>query len=324
VIKRFVIYYFSGTGNAKKLADWLCELASQHDIPAVSCDIASGVSFTAGSARNYEMDDTLVFIAPIHGFNYTPTMSHFVRHLDFGKNNVILLCTRAGLKLGSCVTPGVTGVAFITAMGALRRKGYRIISCQPFDMPSNWLTVHPALAADSAKFIFQANQKRLEQFFDKLMAGTATYRWGVLSSVLAPISAAYAAIGRFFIAKSFYADSTCTSCGKCITSCPVKALVYKDKRPYWTLKCESCMRCINICPAKSIQAGHAGLVFSVASCWVLASFFTQGAVGKIACASILLVPVQFLLYKVQHSLLKIPFIEKIIKRTSLTSYKFWR
>jgi hypothetical protein len=89
---------------------------------------------------------------------------------------------------------------------------------------------------------------------------------------LLPISALYLLMGRFFLAKLFFANSACDGCGTCAYVCPVEAIELDGpearRRPFWTFDCESCMRCAAFCPNGAVEAGHSwgaviGLVGSV-------------------------------------------------------------
>jgi flavodoxin len=66
-IQRVVMFYFSGTGNAKQIALWFSEFAVKKGIECEMFDI---------SERNFDMlkmnlEKTLILIiSPIHGFNF--------------------------------------------------------------------------------------------------------------------------------------------------------------------------------------------------------------------------------------------------------------
>jgi ferredoxin len=55
--------------------------------------------------------------------------------------------------------------------------------------------------------------------------------------------------------KKFYADDSCTRCGKCIRICPTHNITLKEK-PVWGSNCTACLGCIHRCPQKAIQNGR--------------------------------------------------------------------
>jgi len=241
--------------------------------------------------------------------------------------------TRGGLRIGRLVTPGLTGVAFMLSSMILRKKGYKIIGQIPFDMPSNWLSLHPALSEKSVEYIFKKNHERVTKHFEKLYAGKTDFsaRKELLQDFLIfPASVAYYFVGRYFFAKSFYASSKCTKCNLCVRECPVKAIKTVDRHPFWTFKCESCMKCMNNCPDHAIETTH-GLwtVAFYASAIATPIFsgllpdFVRHWLVTFLIFNVLLMGIIVLFYKVQHRLLKNRILAKIISFTSLTYYRLW-
>jgi len=323
------IFYFSGTGNAKQVALWFSEMAIQRGIDCQFYNIAD----TDSLQDVINSEDVIMIISPIHGFNYPKITLDFIRRFPNGKNRVILMNTRGGLRIDRIVTPGLTGVAFMLSSIILRKKGYKIIGQIPFDMPSNWISIHPALSEKSVKFILKKNHERLKNHFEKLYAGRTNFsaRKEMVQDILIfPVSAAYYFFGRYFFAKSFYASSKCANCNLCINECPVKAIKAVDRRPFWTLKCESCMKCMNSCPARAIETTH-GLwvvVFFVPIIITpiligLAPGFVHHWLVAFLIYNALFLGLIIFLYKAQHRLLKNRILAKIIPFVSLTHYKFW-
>ncbi len=135
IIQKIRIFYFSGTGNAKRIAQWFSEFAVKKKI---DCEIFDIVRFDFNKNSKCFNNATILIISPIHGFNFPKITLNFIRCFPKGNNNIILMNTRAGMKIGSYVTPGLTGIAFILSSLILKMKGYKIVGQIPFDMPSNW------------------------------------------------------------------------------------------------------------------------------------------------------------------------------------------
>jgi ferredoxin len=326
-----VIFYFSGTGNAKQVALWFAELADRKRIDCQIFDISETEMDKIGT---FGSDTLIAIISPIHGFNFPKVTLNFIRHFSKGKNNVVLMNTRAGMKIGRFVTPGLTGIAFFLSALILRRKGYRIVGQIPFDMPSNWISIHPALNENTVKFLHGKSYNYAAKHFDKILSGESDFaanRDIIQDILIAPVSLAYYLIGRFVFAKSFYASIDCDNCGLCVKQCPVKAIKTVNDRPYWTFKCESCMKCMNFCPKKAIETAHGMLVvLSIFSSAMITILLTN--VLKISIQSELIRQLLFsaaflvqlwILYRFQHLLLRTKLFGKLISYTSLTHYKIW-
>ena len=147
---------------------------------------------------------------------------------------------------------------------------YQIIGQIPFDMPSNWISIHPAIREKAAQFIFEKTHCRLKNHFEKIYAEKndfASRKDTIQDILIFPISFAYYLIGRFFLAKSYYASYQCKNCNLCIKQCPVKAIKKVNNRPFWIFKCENCMKCMNNRPFDAIETPH-GL-------WVIVIYLTS-------------------------------------------------
>jgi ferredoxin len=275
-----------------------------------------------------------MIISPIHGFNYPKITLDFIRHFPKGNNQILLMNTRAGMKIGSWITPGLTGIAFFISTLWLRNKGYKIIGHIPYDMPSNWISLHPALNEKTVAFIHEAMHTKVKLHFRMLFEGQNLFlaRKEILQDVLvAPISLLYYLIGRFIIAKTFYADNKCDNCGICIKECPVAAIQQVENRPFWTVKCESCMKCMNFCPKKAIQTSHGLLALTLLLYLVImgllyTNIFQDTEIHplfRLLISNLVFFLILLILYRVQHLSLKNRLLAVFISRTSFTWYKFW-
>ncbi len=331
IIQKTRIFYFSGTGNAKRIAQWFSEFAVKKEI---DCEIYDIVKYDFNKNVECFNNATIIIISPIHGFNFPKITLNFISRFPRGNNNVVLMNTRAGMKIGSYVTPGITGIAFILSSLILKMKGYKIVGQIPFDMPSNWLSIHPALNEETMKFLYRINYGRVEKHSNKIFSGQRdflSYRDLIQDVLTSPIALGYFLIGRFVFAKSFYASVNCDSCKACIKQCPVQAIKMVNNHPFWTSKCESCMHCMNICHKRAIETAHGLIIIvSIFSSIALTILFYNILQMELKSTLVILtiwsgifMLLIFILYYLQHFLVKNRILSKFISLTSLTHYKFW-
>lgn len=338
---KIIVFYFSGTGNAKSAAKWIVDYAKVNNIKTQLINISeiNGIISTELSPS------TLVgFCYPTHGFNAPPLVLKFLRRFPKAGCDVFLLNTRAGMKLYKLFTPGLSGLALILPAIILKIKGYRIKAYRPLDLPSNWISVHPGLKRKVVESIFLRCKNIIDKFSGKLLSGRRVNR-GLydlpIDLAISPIAFAYYIYGRFGLAKTFYASNECNNCGLCIKNCPVQAIELIDSRNYWTFSCENCMKCMNNCQKEAIQTAHAftiflwWMVFSpipflglkliskydlIDSLWLSAH---SSLISNLIILAVGLVLV-FFGYKILHFLLRYKFFHILINYSSLTKYKFWR
>jgi ferredoxin len=332
-ICRIAIYYFSGTGNSRNVAFWISEVAARHDIECSLVNIGSINRLVTDPPPPGAM---VIFISPVHGFNYPPVMLNFIARFPKGNNHVVLMNTRAGMLIGKWITPGLTGIAFYFASLILLLKGYSIRGMVPVDMPSNWISIHPGLNDRTVKYLHTKNKERVIRHAEIILSGKRYFRAlrEIIQDILiSPVSLLYYFIGRFGFAKTFYASSDCNCCNLCIKDCPVKAIIMVNNRPFWTFKCESCMHCMGTCPKKAIQTAHGFIIgLVILNSFLTAVFFKfwnasfikiESGIIRFVLEQLIFIILLVICHRVIHYAMRFRIVERLMVYTSLTRYKFW-
>jgi Pyruvate/2-oxoacid:ferredoxin oxidoreductase delta subunit len=331
--QRLIIFYFSGTGNSKNVAQWISSAALKHNIES---SISNIVAFDGNSKIPVPIDSLIVFVSPVHGFNYPPVMLRFIARFPKGNNKVVLMDTRAGMLIGKYNLPGISGAAFLFSSLILKLKGYSIAGMKSVDLPSNWISLHPGLNEKTVKYLHEKHKARVIDFGEKILSGKQIYipfHEFILDCLISPISVGYYFVGRFLFAKTFYASGDCNNCDLCLKNCPVKAIIKIDNRPFWTFRCESCMRCMSTCPKRSIETSHGFIIsyflYSSALTGLFFYYFNSllfvvpnGLIRFVLESAIFLLFLG-ILYRIIHYLMRFRFFERLRVYTSLTKYKFW-
>lgn len=331
--QNLTIFCFSGTGNSENVAQWLSAVAANH---AVACSVYIIARIDRNFMPPVPADSLVVFVSPVHGFNYPPIMLNFIARFPKGKNNVLLMNTRAGLLIKNYNFPGLSGATFLWASLVLAIKGYSIVGNQSVDLCSNWILLHPGPKERTIQILHEKNKAKVFHIGEQVLAGKKMYAIFpeiILDVLVVPITIGYYLVGRFMLAKTFYTSADCNNCDVCIKNCPVHAIVKIDDKPFWTFKCESCMRCIGNCPKKSIGVAH-GFIFSY--CFVASAlsgflfyqfntlFFAISTEIRYIVESILFLLFLCFFYRIIHYFMRFKLIERLMVYTSLTTYKFWR
>lgn len=279
--QKVVLYYTTGTGNSFRAATWFAEAAR-----AVGAEVAMASIEEANPPQQLAPGPgTLVGIfGPTHGFTAPWSLIRFVAGLPPGEGrHAFVSVTRAGSKLGPLFVPGLDGTATYLLAALLSLKGYRLRGAQPFDFPSNWMSLHPAYTAATIDAILARQHGRVNRFAARLLGGQRHFGGLIallLGLLLVPMSLGYLLCARFFLGKLFFASERCNGCGLCAQSCARKAIRMvgeRAPRPYWTYHCESCMRCMAYCPRRAVDASlpMGVLFFLVPASWPLHTWLAQ-------------------------------------------------
>jgi ferredoxin len=268
--ERFTCYFFSGTGNSYSAAQWMAQAAADKGTATSVIPIADG--------RPHEDlqggPDQLVGIChPTHGLMPPWSMIKFLIKMPWGRGaHAVIIATRGGIPLGRVVIPGAAGLALFFPLLILLLKGYRVRGGMGIDLPANILNIHWGFKPQNVDHIIAWGRRRHQRLVDAVLAKKRYWNpinvlWELIWCApfffwpLFPI--AYLLVGRVFMAKLMFADTSCQGCGRCARNCPCHAIAMvgnKSKTPFWTHRCEVCMRCMGYCKFQAVQASHLWMI----------------------------------------------------------------
>ncbi len=342
--KNAVIYFWSGTGNSYRVSTWMGYIAEENELNTQVFSIDKSNPTEEIKDGN---DSFVGIVFPTHGFTAPWNILKFVWSLP-RRNSTHAYCvaTRAGLKFGPVFVPGISGSATFIIAIILTLKGYNMRGSMSVDMPSNWFSLHPIQSRKSHETIINRAEHKVAHFMERMLSNSKVWftinnlyeiTWGVFLSL---ISVGYLFIGRFFLAKLFFANNNCDGCGVCASYCSVEAIKMwgiENPKPFWKYNCESCMRCAAFCPHNAIEAGHSWgvilyFIVGVPVSTYLLSWFEMyipgfGNLEGDWIGDILNLmyyyPAIFISYYIFVVLIRIPSINWLFAHTTMTHLFFW-
>ena len=255
---------WSGTGNSRRVAERVAAVARARGAEAV---VRSRGETAAPLTPNPPGRRLLGLLGPTHGFTAPwPLLRAALTVQGVRGADAFVLVTRGAMRLGRWTLPGFEGTAAVLPAVLLALRGARVRGVGAVDMPQNWTVVIPAGAPAGVAAIVARGDARADAFAGRLLRGErAIGGWAqaAVGALMLPLSLAYLLIARLVLAKAFFADERCTSCGGCAAGCPHGAirLLGPGRRPYWTFACHNCMRCMSRCPEDAIQGAQGWLLF---------------------------------------------------------------
>ncbi len=232
-----MIYYFSGTGNSRWVAEELARRTNDEarSISALTQDGPTAV-YAAGDSR-------IGIVFPVYAWGAPKIVERFCRSITVEQGAYAFAVCTCGDEAGR-------------AMRRLKKR-FPWQSAWSLAMPNNYIVGFDVDSLESVRRKIKDAREKLPQIADAILAGAAGYdvcegpaAW-LKTALLCPMF--NAAMRR---TKPFFATDDCNSCGLCVHICPTQAIQLEEGKPLWVKKhCAQCMGCINRCPAKAIQYG---------------------------------------------------------------------
>ncbi len=241
-----MIYYFSGTGNSRYVANFLSKelLERVEFIPKVIAEEESPDGMSVG----------LVF--PVYSWGVPPLVMDFINRLPDSFWNEV----KVGQLPIWCVMTCGDEVAMSPEMlqDAFRRRDVEVRSIWSVIMPNNYVLL-PGFDVDSKDL---ADKKladaplRLKEICRGIMQQRETIDVVRGSMAWLKSKTVYPLFKRWGIFPGkWHSMETCVSCGICAKSCPLGNVQMSDGRPKWGDNCCSCLACYHSCPRHAVAYG---------------------------------------------------------------------
>lgn len=233
-----MILYFSGTGNSRFVAKKLGEQLKD-DVVEINTYLKEGKKGVFESQTSY------VFVTPTYMSRMPMKVEQFLFDAVFKGNQNAYFVFTAGQAIGN---------AGKYCKKICTKHGFQYKGIQAVEMPANYVVMYDVTDREHAGEIAKKALPAIKQVADLIRKEKDLKNKGLNGhKMFSAIAPAFTAM--MVKSKSFYAEDTCISCGKCEELCPLNNISYQNGKPVWGDTCMHCMACISACPTKAIQYG---------------------------------------------------------------------
>ena len=236
-----MIFYFSGTGNSRHIAQHIAHLTS---------DQVQDISNAKLTPTN---DERIGLIFPVHAWHAPTIYQQFIEQklhsLICHPSPYIYMIATCGDDIGKTeqlITKLLNniGMTLSAAFSLIMPDSY--IGLPGFDVNSDEVEQHKVSAA-IALLPEIANDINAKHNVRRTKPGP--FPW-TKSHILRPLFYKY-----FAGSHLFSTTESCIACKRCANICPTKNITFKDKHPQWGKHCTNCLACYHICPKHCIVFG---------------------------------------------------------------------
>ncbi len=225
-----MIYYFSGTGNSRWVAEQLAAKTNDIALNMIEQSVPPPIN-----------GEIIGIVFPVHAWGAPEPV------VEFGKK----LSGRPAFSYGVCTCGGEAGLAMQKFSDV-----FHLDSVYSIEMPNNYV-MGSELESESSVSLKIANAgNKLETIAAQILARQPVS--DVQTGNLVWLKSNLFNRGFNLAARStrpFFVTDKCISCGICARDCPAHTITMVDGRPQWGKKCFQCTACINLCPTHAIEYG---------------------------------------------------------------------
>ncbi len=253
-VKRAAVFYFSATGNTRKIALWIAEelRAEGWDVELFNIELIQKNLKAMPEPGNF----ALVFIGyPVFAWREPFNVRKFIKREIKNKNlNVVQFLTYGGI-LGNSIFK----VWFNLSRGNryfgkihIRAEDSHPVLRRKWTMPF----IKEGAPSEKDREILR---KKLQRVLENFERGRTVFEIPhPLAFLLDILSVFYSRGWVDFWFKKWVDVEKCTSCGLCWDYCPMSVIepVEKNKKlvPHFLRGCIGCYRCVNICPVNALNS----------------------------------------------------------------------
>ncbi|MCM1545900.1 MAG: EFR1 family ferrodoxin [Clostridiales bacterium] len=241
---KIAIFYFSGTGNTKKVAEKYGEAFESRGNECTLFELPIKEQVDLGEY------DLVGFGYPIHSFNAPEIMLKFAKSLP--KKGRKEAKQRAFIFKSSGEPVKMSRVSSLKLIKILKKRGLDVKNEYQYVMPYNmifrhtdhtayvmWETAKKLIPIDCADILNGVERHEKKMPFGSFLAWfLRCEHWGA-----------------HVIGVGYRATKDCVGCGLCAKNCPAGNIKMKNGKPKFGGKCYICARCSFHCPKDCIKIG---------------------------------------------------------------------
>lgn len=232
-----MIYYFSGTGNTRFVAEKIAKLMGEFLRPLTYCDV--------------ENSDSIGIIFPVYAWGLPKVVETFIGKLSGCTPSYVWALMTCGDDMG---------YADNILKKELAKVNINLDAAFSVTMPNTYvclpgMDIDPEELADKKVKDTEAQLPKIATKLSKHEKVFLVNRGGmpyIKSYILRPLFNKYLVTDKYL-----HTNDNCTKCGTCAQLCPVHNIVMEkgESSPNWQGKCIGCLGCYHHCPKHAIHFG---------------------------------------------------------------------
>lgn len=236
-----MIFYFSGTGNSKHVAEKIAKSTGERTV-FISEDIMK-----KNEVFEVNEEERIGFVFPVYWYCIPTIMERFIHQLKLPgyRNQYVYAVATYGIAAGN-VMDRLSRLLGERQLPLYGKFGVKMV---------DYYVVGYDIAKEEKR---KVTLRRAEVEIDKIITfierkeNTEYLKKGIIAFVTPITGYAYRKTDHV---KKFYTTSACNGCEQCVRECPCNVIHMKNGELVWEGECTFCLKCIHGCKQAAIQYG---------------------------------------------------------------------
>ncbi len=244
--KSIGIFYFSGTGNTKLVAEMIREefMNNGYEVDLIKIeDVIKG-----SNTFDPEKYKLIGIGCQVIGYSTPNLINSFLDKLPKVRDAKVFIFRTAG---------GVAPInynASKTLIKKLSRKGYKVFHERMFSIGSNWIVKFDDSIMQQ---LYLATKRKAAIMSKEVIAGQQRIlKTGLKLRIINGVTSPVFSLLIRFLSKDLKVNSSCTNCGLCVRNCPAGNIIEKNRKIKFKSSCSGCLRCVYSCHKNAMKFKH--------------------------------------------------------------------
>lgn len=236
-----MIFYFSGTGNSKHIADKIAARTGETLIYMSENSIEKNETYVIGE------QESIGFIFPVYWYSIPTIVEKFIRQLKLSgyQQQYTYAIATFGISAGNVME---------RLIQILDKKQMHLKGLFGVKMVDNYVVGYNIANAEKQRNILNTAEAEITKIMAMIdrKENIKYLKRGMLAFVTPLTGYAYRKINH---SKKFFVTQACNGCNQCERGCPCNGIHMVSGKPVWTGNCTFCLKCIHGCKKSAIQYG---------------------------------------------------------------------
>ncbi|OPJ65237.1 EFR1 family ferrodoxin [Clostridium oryzae] len=226
-----MIFYFSGTGNSKHIAEKISNSTGERLI------YMSENTIVKNEIYEVDKDEKIGFVFPTYWYSVPTIVEKFI-------DKLILSGYQQQYVYGIATYGIAAGHVMNRLIKILKNKNLQINGIFGVKMVDNYVIGYDIMNLEKQKRILNSAEEEIDKIISmiKQHKNIEYIKKGRIAFITPVTAYAYRKVNH---TKKFYATEVCNGCRKCESGCPCNVIHMENGKPKWTGNCAFCLKCIH-------------------------------------------------------------------------------